>query len=178
MKLRDATLPASAFVSVSPSSSRRSTWLKVSREAIGKPRNPRKRRSRSLPPRQAKRPQHGSRTSVPAKRNSWRHPAPRQDDSLGKTICSGRLFDRVRTRAFSVLIESEPKPWILVLTRFLHANRYPPRYPSAGQAFARIRDAELHGPAALLRGFGDLALQVAGLMITAELAQRCLVQPK
>jgi hypothetical protein len=30
----------------------------------------------------------------------------------------------------------------------------------------------------LLRGFGDLVLQVAGLMITAELAQRCLVQLK
>jgi len=27
----------------------------------------------------------------------------------------------------SVLIESEPKLWILVLTRFLHANRYPLR---------------------------------------------------
>jgi hypothetical protein len=27
------------------------------------------------------------------------------------------------TRA-SVPIESEPKPWILVLTHFLHANRY------------------------------------------------------
>ena len=34
------------------------------------------------------------------------------------------------------------------------------------------------GPAASLRGFGDLVLQVAGLMITAELAQRCLVQLK
>ena len=33
-------------------------------------------------------------------------------------------------------------------------------------------------PAALLRGFGDLVLQVAGHMITAELAQRCLVQLK
>jgi hypothetical protein len=31
--------------------------------------------------------------------------------------------DRAGTRAFSVLIESEPKVWIPVLTRFLHANR-------------------------------------------------------
>ena len=33
-------------------------------------------------------------------------------------------------RASSGLIESEPKLWILVLTRFLHANRYPPRIKS------------------------------------------------
>jgi hypothetical protein len=31
------------------------------------------------------------------------------------------------SRALSVLIESEPKLQILVLTRFLHANRYPLR---------------------------------------------------
>jgi hypothetical protein len=30
-----------------------------------------------------------------------------------------------KTRAFSVLIESEPKLWIAVSTCFLHANRYP-----------------------------------------------------
>src|SRR5882724_5750162 len=29
-------------------------------------------------------------------------------------------------RAFSVLIESEPRLYLFVLTRFLHANRYPP----------------------------------------------------
>jgi hypothetical protein len=45
--------------------------------------------------------------------------------------------------AYSVLIESEPKLWIVVLTRFLHTNRYPPRYPSAGQAFARKRSNTL-----------------------------------
>ena len=41
-----------------------------------------------------------------------------------------------------------------------------------------INAVHLKAPAALLRGFGDLLLQVAGLMITAELAQRCLVQLK
>jgi hypothetical protein len=30
-----------------------------------------------------------------------------------------------------VRIESEPR--LQVLTRFLHANRYPPRYPTAGR---------------------------------------------
>jgi hypothetical protein len=34
---------------------------------------------------------------------------------------------RSLTRAFSVLIESELKHWILVLTRFRDANRYPLR---------------------------------------------------
>jgi len=31
------------------------------------------------------------------------------------------------SRAFSVLMESEPRLWFFVLTRFLHANRYPLR---------------------------------------------------
>jgi len=50
-----------------------------------------------------------------------------------------------------------------------------------GRLFDRVRnaaDAELHGPTTLLRGLGDLVLQVAGLMIAAELAQRRLVQLK
>ncbi|XIA65570.1 hypothetical protein ACFIOY_04550 [Bradyrhizobium sp. TZ2] len=33
----------------------------------------------------------------------------------------------ISARALAVLIKSEPKLWILVLTRFLHANRYPLR---------------------------------------------------
>jgi hypothetical protein len=48
----------------------RATWPKVSKEAIGKPRNPRSRRSRQLPRRRAKRPQDGSRVSLPGRRNS------------------------------------------------------------------------------------------------------------
>ena len=43
---------------------------------------------------------------------------------------------------------------------------------------SQLLDAPPRDPAALRRGFGDLVLQVAGLMITAELAQRCLVQLK
>jgi hypothetical protein len=34
---------------------------------------------------------------------------------------------RAAVRAFSVLIESEPRLWFFGLTRFLHANRYPLR---------------------------------------------------
>src|SRR6266480_666021 len=43
--------------------------------------------------------------------------------------------------AFSVLIESEPRPYLFVLMRFHYANRQPPRNPSAGQAFARKRSS-------------------------------------
>jgi len=52
----------------------------------------------------------------------------------------------VGPRALSVLIESEPKPQILVLTRFLHANRYPPTdqvrgHASPENALARLGSA-------------------------------------
>jgi hypothetical protein len=57
--------------------------------------------------------------------------------------------DRAGTRAFSVLIESEPKVWILVSTRFLHANRYPLRSKtlysagSCSRSSSRTRSAML-----------------------------------
>ena len=48
----------------------RSAWPKASKRAIGSPRNPKKRRSRQLLRRRAKRPRDGNHPSVPAKRNS------------------------------------------------------------------------------------------------------------
>ena len=48
----------------------KSTWPRVSREAIGKPRSRKKTRSRQLPRLQVRRPLDGSRQSAPAKRNS------------------------------------------------------------------------------------------------------------
>jgi len=49
----------------------RLTWPTASKEAIGKPRNLRRRKSRWAPPRQAKRPQRGSQPpDYPGKRNS------------------------------------------------------------------------------------------------------------
>ena len=48
----------------------RLAWLKASKRGIGRPRNPRKRRSRPLPLHQVRRPRDGSRASVPARRNS------------------------------------------------------------------------------------------------------------
>jgi len=59
----------------SSSNPRRSTWPKVNKEAIGKLRNPKRRRSKSLPQHQAKRVRDGSRPSLRAKgnRNGQRH---------------------------------------------------------------------------------------------------------
>jgi hypothetical protein len=59
----------SAFQLASSSNPRRSTWPKANRGAIGKPRNPKRRRSKSLPQRQTKGVRHGSRPSLTARRN-------------------------------------------------------------------------------------------------------------
>ena len=67
-KVRRATPQCEILHSITASSSnlRRPTWQKV----IGSPRNQKKRRSRQLRQRQAKRPQDGSRPSILTKRNS------------------------------------------------------------------------------------------------------------
>src|SRR6516165_4461180 len=48
----------------------KSAWPNASKGAIGKPRSPKRRRSRQLLRLQVKRPPHGSRQSAPEKRNS------------------------------------------------------------------------------------------------------------
>src|SRR5262245_58141464 len=45
--------------------------------------------------------------------------------------------------AYSVLIESEPKLWILVWTRFLHANRYPFRSKTLAVVDQQIERARI-----------------------------------
>ena len=74
-RLTDSIVPplwsrSFSFV-VSPPNPRRSTWLTGSRRGIGRPRSLKRRRSRQVPRRQARRPQRGSRPWLPTKRNSW-----------------------------------------------------------------------------------------------------------
>lgn len=59
-------------IAASSSNSGRSAWPRASKRATGNPRNPKRRRSRRLPRRRAKRPQDGNRASVLARRNSCR----------------------------------------------------------------------------------------------------------
>jgi hypothetical protein len=74
-RLLNTNLANSAFQFASSSNLRRSTWPKANKEAIGRPRNPKRRRSKSLPQHQAKRVRDGSRPSLTPKgnRNGWRH---------------------------------------------------------------------------------------------------------
>jgi hypothetical protein len=105
MIISDYELANSAFQYASSSNPRRSTWPKVNKEAIGSPRNPKRRKSKSLPQHQAKRVRDGSRPSLRAKgnRNGWRHLAhskhaegsilPAIFEFLYREYCRARLVE-------------------------------------------------------------------------------------
>jgi hypothetical protein len=75
MIISDNEFTNSTFQFASSSNPRRSTWPKANKEAIGRPRNPKRRRSKSLLQHQAKRVRDGIRPSLTPKgnRNGSRH---------------------------------------------------------------------------------------------------------
>src|SRR6266567_9308437 len=68
-------------------------------------------------------------------------------------VCIIAPFEFRHPRAFSVLIESEPRLYLIVLTRFLHANRYHPRIRSEGMLRSKTLFSRrtIHHKAAQLR---------------------------
>src|SRR6266480_1124028 len=77
----------------------------------------------------------------PATRTEARRvlPAVHRDRARLRWFRAWRRRDRRAADAISVLIESEPRLRLFVLTRFLHANRYPP--PDQVRGHASLKNA-------------------------------------